>query len=103
MEAMVIEVLHVDDCPNWIEARDRVQAALTALDRSDVAVDHRLVQTSAEAADTAFAGSPTIVVNGADAFGAERISELACRVYPTPDGLAGVPTVDQLIEVLGER
>jgi hypothetical protein len=25
---------------------------------------------------------------------------LSCRVYPTPDGFRGSPTVDQFIEVL---
>ena len=25
---------------------------------------------------------------------------LTCRLYPTPDGLAGTPTVEQLVHVL---
>lgn len=48
-----------------------------------------------------FTGSPTILINNRDLFaihGAEP--GLACRVYPTPDGLRGVPTVEQLLTAL---
>jgi hypothetical protein len=64
-------------------------------------VDFRLLSTPDEAARTPFAGSPTISVNGEDLFPSEgRTSELACRIYFTPGGLAGLPTVRQLIEAI---
>jgi hypothetical protein len=48
-----------------------------------------------------FVGSPTILVDGRDPFaGAEASFGMTCRVYQTPDGLAGSLTPDQLRGVL---
>lgn len=48
-----------------------------------------------------FVGSPTVLVNGIDPFARDGSPEgLACRVDMAPEGLAGSPTVDQLMEVL---
>lgn len=30
-------------------------------------------------------------------------TELACRIYPAPSGMAGVPTVDRVLEALRNR
>ena len=99
-----IELLHIDDCPNTAEALERVEAALAALGRRDVPVTLREVKTPADTAGTGFAGSPTITADGADLFPARApVRDLACRVYPTPDGVAGVPTVDQLTEALAHH
>jgi hypothetical protein len=68
-----IEILHIEECDNWHEA------------------------------EVPFAGSPTILLDGTDAFPSDgRTTELACRIYPTATGFAGMPTVEQLIEVLGK-
>lgn len=98
---MKIELLHIDDCPNSVEARLRVEAALAALGRPDVAVHMRLLESPADTVGTAFAGSPTITVDGTDIFpdGAPA-SDLACRIYMTPAGFAGLPTVGQVQEAL---
>lgn len=51
-----------------------------------------------------FAGSPTILLNGEDLFpGGEETSELACRVYATPTGLAGLPTTKQIISAVASH
>jgi hypothetical protein len=98
---MRIELLHIDDCPNSTQALERVEAALILLGRTDVEVHMRLLANSSEIEDTGFAGSPTITVNGADIFPAGApASDLACRLYMTPTGLSGVPTVDQITEAL---
>ncbi|MBI5160763.1 MAG: thioredoxin family protein [Micrococcales bacterium] len=97
---MQIEILHIDACPNWVEAGRRVEAALVGMGRGDDAVSYRLLTTSAEAAKVPFAGSPTILVDGADAFPAERTADLACRVYRTDTGFAGVPSDAQIREAL---
>jgi hypothetical protein len=101
---MRIELLHIDECPNTVTAREHLQAALTALHRTDIAINSRLLASSADTAGTGFAGSPTITVNGTDIFpdGAPS-SDLACRIYRTPQGYAGAPTVDQLMEALTNR
>lgn len=96
---MKVEILYVDECPNWREAGERVQAALASTGRAGVEVDYRMLRTREETAAAPFAGSPTILVDGVDAFPAQRVSDLACRVYRTENGLSGVPTVEQLAEV----
>ena len=101
---MDIEILYVDQCPNSDEAGVRVKEALAEVGLVDVAVSYRLLATDDEAAAVPFAGSPTILIDGVDAFpGADRVTDLACRVYPTEDGLKGYPTVDQLAAVIRER
>jgi hypothetical protein len=101
---MRIELLHIDDCPNTARALERVEAALAALGRDDVAVHLRLIKSAADTVRTGFAGSPTITADGADIFPAgSPSSDLACRIYPTPGGHEGAPTVDQVIEALKSR
>jgi len=96
---VTVEVLYVDDCPNWRECGERTAAALKAAGLDGVAVNYRRIATSAEAAALPFAGSPTILINGADAFdNAERITELACRLFETDARVAPLPTVEQLTQ-----
>lgn len=104
-EAMApIEVLHIDDCPNWQTAAERVRTALDAVGAKDVEVVTRLVATREDAAASGFAGSPTIMVGGADLFPSDGATpDLACRVYATGQGLAGCPTLDQLTTALHAR
>ncbi|MET4095747.1 thioredoxin family protein [Arthrobacter sp. UYCu712] len=98
---MRVELLHIDECPNSAEAAQRVETALAALGHGDTAVHMRLLESSADTVGTAFAGSPTITVDGADIFpGGAPASDLACRIYRTSSGFAGLPTVDQLKEAL---
>lgn len=98
---MRIELLHIEDCPNTAKALEQVKAALAALGHSDVPVHTRHIRSPADTVGTGFAGSPTITADGVDIFpdGAPS-SDLACRIYPTPNGYAGAPTVDQVMEAL---
>lgn len=94
---MKIEILHIADCPNSKEAGERAQLALAQAGVSDATIEYRLLSSPEDAATVPFAGSPTILINGVDAFPSEgRTSDLACRVYFTYPGLAGLPTTDQL-------
>ena len=59
------------------------------------------VKDDAEAAHLKFLGSPSFRVNGVDFWGDERERYiLYCRVYATPLGVQGVPTVEMLREKL---
>jgi hypothetical protein len=101
---MKVEILHIDDCANWQEAGRRVTVALAMTGHDDVAVNYVLLSTVEDAARVPFAGSPTVSVDGSDLFaGANRITDLACRIYQTPTGFAGVPTIDQLVAALSQR
>ena len=98
---MVLEVLHIADCPNWQQAGIRLREALNATGHADESIGYRLLRSSKDAVGTAFAGSPTITLDGVDLIPSEgATSDLACRVYMTPLGLAGLPTVDQLVEAI---
>jgi hypothetical protein len=101
---MNVQVLHIDECPNWQEAGTRTRQALDALGLVNVPVEFVLISTEGEAMSTGFAGSPTIVVDGEDLFPSEgRTADLACRIYLTERGLAGMPTLAQLERALQER
>ncbi|MFE6736335.1 hypothetical protein [Microbacterium sp. NPDC057650] len=93
---MDIEVLHIDGCPSTEIAVAGVHEAAASLGL-DVTVATRLLRTPEDAAAAAFAGSPTILVDGEDLFPSEgRTGRLACRVYPTDAGLRGAPTAEQI-------
>lgn len=97
---MRVEVLHIEECPSWREAGARLEAALAEVGVS-ARVDYRLLTGASDLEGTPFAGSPTIVVDGADLFPVESpVRALACRVYATPAGLRGAPEVEQLVEAL---
>ena len=57
----------------------------------------RVITTCDEAEAASFRGSPTILIDGVDPFanGTEPLG-LTCRLFPTPDGLAGAPTIEQI-------
>lgn len=97
-------MLHIDACPNWQVASDHVRESLHALGRDDVDITEVLITNSDEAAAVAFAGSPTILVDGVDLFpSGGRTTDLACRIYPTETGFAGVPSREQLESALRSR
>ncbi|GAA1788347.1 thioredoxin family protein [Agromyces lapidis] len=101
---MNIELLYIDDCPSWQEAGNRVNDALAAAGLDDTEITYRVLRTADHAAAVNFAGSPTILLDGKDLFPSNpRTSDLACRVYATPSGLAGMPTTEQLVEALVSR
>ncbi|MFH8411343.1 hypothetical protein ACH4FX_42285 [Streptomyces sp. NPDC018019] len=98
---MKLDLLIVPGCPNAGIAADRLRHALDELGLHDVVFRTHSVtdHTSAEAARCT--GSPTILINGQDAFEEPgRAPGLSCRLYRTPDGLAGAPTADQLRQAL---
>lgn len=97
-----VEFLYFDDCPNHVTARallDEVIAELApgtpveVIDATDPAV----------AAAHRFPGSPTIRVDGQDVMpGYQDPGDYTprCRVFPTPDGLRGVPPREWLEQAL---
>ncbi|WAB80597.1 hypothetical protein OVN18_08450 [Microcella daejeonensis] len=99
-----VEVLHIDECPGWRLAAAGVRLALSNLGRDDVPVGEVLISSADEAAVTAFAGSPTILVNGVDLFPSDgRTADLACRVYRSATGLAPSPGAEQIESALRAR
>lgn len=62
---MRIQVLHVDGCPNWQVADERLREALAVVGRRDD-VESVLVTTPEEAEDWGFHGSPSVLLDGHD-------------------------------------
>lgn len=98
--AMEIDLLYIPECPNRRLARSHVDRALAQTGLAAL-VREQEVHTSDEAARLGMRGSPTILVDGKDPFGAVSDStSLSCRLYHGEAGFMGVPTVDQLMGVL---
>lgn len=99
---MDITLLYFDECPNWKVADQRLAAI--AAERPDVVVTRHRVETIEEAERLGFHGSPSVLVDGVDVFAEPGAGVgLSCRIYRTPEGLAGAPTVDQLQAKLDAR
>lgn len=96
---MDVTLQYFDGRPNWQIADERLRELA---DERDLRIGYQKVESPEEAEALGFLGSPTILVNGRDPFAAtgEPVG-LACRVYETPEGLAGSPTIDQLRAALG--
>ncbi len=94
----VVELLYFDDCPNWQEADTLLRRLASEV---DLELQCRIVDTSEEAEALGFRGSPSILVDGKDLFarGDEPVG-LSCRIYQTPEGPAGSPTLEQLRDAL---
>lgn len=94
-------LLYVEGCPNWQVTEKRLGEAQRSLEL-DVRVQRRKVETPEQAEQIGFHGSPTLLIDGTDPFDERRTPVgLTCRVYQTPEGLKGSPTVDQLVDALG--
>ncbi len=103
MGGMDVELLVVPDCPHEMAAAELTRAALEAVG-SSTSITTTVIATEAEARARGFTGSPTFLVNGRDLFAQPGAGVgVACRVYPTPAGLAGVPSLDDLRDALIHR
>ncbi len=97
---MDVELLVVPHCPNEVLAYDLTRAALAELNLR-ASVTTTVIETDDQAKARSFTGSPTFLVNGLDPFAVPGAAVgVACRLYRTPTGLAGVPSLDELREAL---
>lgn len=95
---MNVELWYFNGCPHWQVVDQRLQAL--AVERG-FEITHRLVSTPEDAQAAGFLGSPTIHVDGRDPFArGDEPFGLSCRVYQTPDGTAGAPSLEQLRSAL---
>jgi hypothetical protein len=95
-----VQLLYFDGCPHWTLMEERVRKALI-MSGIPPTIEHYLVKIPEDADDYCFAGSPSILLNGRDPFSASSgQAGLTCRVYSTPDGAAGAPTVAKLVAAI---
>lgn len=96
---MEIVLQYFDGCPNWKVAEERL--GVIAAERPDITVTRQLVGTLDEAERVGFRGSPSILIDGSDPFADPDAGVgLACRIFQTPHGPAGAPTLQQLRAVV---
>jgi len=97
---MQIDLLYFDDCPSWESGLENLMAALEA-EGLETEIRTVRVADDDEAARLKFLGSPSFQINGVDLWNEERKHyNLSCRVYSTPQGMKGAPTVEMLREKL---
>jgi hypothetical protein len=95
-----IEILYFDGCPPWEGGLKNLEVALQEEGLS-ASVERVNVADDDDAARLKFPSSPHFRVNGQDLWPAEReVYALSCRLYPTPDGIMGFPTVAMLKQQL---
>lgn len=95
---MKIEILYFNDCPSWKAALNNLKTALAA---EAVEAEIQLIEVvhNEQAAHLKFSGSPSFCVDGQDWWPEARETyNLSCRVYSTPQGMRGIPTIEMLRE-----
>jgi hypothetical protein len=98
---MQVTIQYFEGDPNWPTARDRVRDVLDGQGLEGVAIALQRIETSAQAHEFRFRGSPTILVDGVDPFDSEESGYgLMSRIYRTEDGIDGSPSKRQLVDVL---
>lgn len=96
-----IRLLYFDGCPHWRTMQDEIRVALRAEGMTSLEPILVRVETDEDAERLHFTGSPTILIDGRDPFGiTQDFYGLSCRVYDTPFGRSGTPTVEQIRSVL---
>jgi hypothetical protein len=96
-----VQLLVVPDCPNEPETRELLRRALGETGTGDSPIRIVVVSTAEQARELGFAGSPTILLDGADPFPpAEHATGLACRMYAQPGGPQGAPELAALVAAI---
>jgi hypothetical protein len=101
MTSMDIELLVVPDCPNEPVAAAMLRAALDDVGLTSTTFRTTVIDTQQRAEQRGFTGSPTILIGGLDPFVEPgRAPALACRIYRSDTGTAGVPPLVELRQVI---
>ena len=99
MHAVDIELLWWEGCPSAERALAELRGAVSDVGLPEDDVRSREIKTDADARETGFLGSPTILIDGEDLVGAspDDAVGLNCRVYRRRDGrISPTPDPDAL-------
>jgi hypothetical protein len=79
-------------------AAARLRQVLDEAGRTDTDIQITVITPENLATKPAFAGSPTVLLDGTDPFTevANPETGISCRVYPSAQGSAGAPSLDAL-------
>ena len=98
-----VEFLWWRGCPSWGRALEMLREAMEEVGLDPASLELREIDTEESAERLEFAGSPTILVNGADLQppGDDEPVGLVCRVYHRRDGrVSPLPDPQDLREAL---
>ena len=96
-------MLYFEDCPSWLDALELLDRLLRK-HSIHADVQRVRVETDEEAKAARFVGSPTIRIDGEDLFPVDHENfALGCRIYQTPEGMHGWPTVEMLEYALASK
>ena len=99
--AKKVTIQYFRGCPNQALAERRVGEAMGRLGGARPVLELQEIPDAAEAERVGFRGSPTVLIDGVDPFTDPAApAGFACRVYRTPAGAEGAPSVDELAEAL---
>ena len=99
---MEIELLYFDGCSSHEAFEPRLREPVAEAG-PDVQIRQRRVESDAAAQRERFLGSPTLRIDGVDidpSAGERREYGLTCRLYPTEQGLRGVPPEEWVLDAL---
>jgi len=97
---MDIELLYFDGCPSWQSALENLKIAI-AEEKLNTHIRLVKIDNPEQAVKQRFLGSPSIRIGKTDLWPEECEDYfLGCRVYPTPEGLRGWPTVEMIQQKL---
>jgi hypothetical protein len=97
---MKIELLYFNGCPSWQAGLENLKSALKR-EGIEAQVELVKVEDDEDALRFKFLGSPSFRVNGMELWPEVReVYALSCRVYPSPEGIKGWPTVAMLRQQL---
>jgi hypothetical protein len=100
-----VAIRFFDGCPHWRTAYERMNEVSAEDGYEDVTLALETVESPEDAERLRFIGSPTILLDGEDPFAPDAAGGygLSCRLYSTPEGPDGSPTIEQFREALDRR
>lgn len=98
---MDVSLLVIPECPHAEPAASLLRMVLDSAGMIHQPFATTVIGTPEQAEEHGFLGSPSFLINGVDAFAdsgthTPPTPSVACRIYPTPGGLHGLPVADEL-------
>lgn len=100
---MVFELRVIEDCPNSARALELFREVLAAEGHTPEQLTIRTVTSDDDAEELQFHGSPSFMADGRDLFPGDTAPALSCRLYPSGNGGAGLPSAESLRAALSSR
>jgi hypothetical protein len=98
---MDVEVLIIVGCPYAVAVDDLLRRLLDEAGLAETTVRTTVIMTQDDAELRTFPGSPTVLLDGNDAYPEPGLSPaLACRIYQTSDGPRSLPEEGLLREAI---